>query len=642
MAKSKARKRKYQNVSTALAPAPGGQLSHNHNHDEDPKPSSTKALPDKPTTDNLAREQSGSESDPDVEDTDGALAGADFDADVFKTIGAIRSKDKRLYDKNHQFFTKDLDAARKAWAKEKAAQAAAEPKSVTISQVTAKALLANGADYTEDKEDQKMFPKTYVQEQEDLKADVMSAFHNAVELSSDDESEDGFIVRKSKTVEEEEQENNEYRDFVYKNISDDMHASEVFKEWIEGADIATNDPKEAFLKSYIVNRAWQQGSKAKADDLDEMLNNDGANDWEAASSSKRRGDSAVDDEFARLHNLTVKNNKIIAAGTQQVGDSSSLRRADTRRKEARKRRAENKRQEKQQQAEELKRLKNQKKKEILDRVKHIQEITGNSSTGFGEIDLDAEFDPEKHDALMDQAFGDDYYGQDDSGIPDNYQHEGDPDHPDASQKRQGKQPAAPGDDDFVMDADFMPGGEHYKRSNKVTLDQLPEDAKRDALDELYRLEYEDMIDDIPVRYSYSKVEQDDLGLTPTEILLADDEQLDAFCSRSSLAPFKPQSDTRGRYRSVVPKADLEEFYASIEANLKKLESQGPPPPSHGKTKGKVGKKGGRKRAAAEWGVEDMDASGSAAASAGGGGAGFQPSDKRQLPNQQRKAKKKRV
>ncbi|KAJ1980028.1 Ribosome biogenesis protein Kri1 [Dimargaris xerosporica] len=600
------------------------------NHSNGLETSSTTPRSDQPTD-----EKSGSESDPEVEDTDGALAGADFDADVFKTIGAIRSNDKRLYDKNHQFFTKDLEATRKAWIKEKAAQAAAEPKAVTISQVTAKALLANGADYTEDKEDQKMFPKTYVQEQQELKADVMSAFHNAVELSSDDENDDGFMVRKPKTAEEEEQENNEYRDFIYKNISDDMHASEVFKEWVEGADIATDDPKEAFLKSYIVNRAWQQGSKTKADDLDALLGDDGANDPDAASSSKRRGDNAVDEEFARLHNLTVKNNKIIAAGTQNVGDSSSLRRADTRRKEARKRRAENKREEKQRQAEELKRLKNQKKKEILDRVKHIQAITGNASTGFGEIDLDAEFDPDKHDALMDQAFGDDYYDQDDCG---------DGQGPlEACQQRQGKQPAVPGDDDFAMDADFMPGGEHYKRSNKVTLDQLPEDAKRDALDELYRLEYEDMIDDIPVRYSYSKVEQDDLGLTPAEILLADDEQLDALCSRSSLAPFKPQSDTRGRSRSSVPKANLEELHASIEANLKKLERQGPPPPSHGKAKGKHGKKGSRKRTAAEWGVEDMDASGSAAATASGGDSGMpQPPNKRQLHNQQRKAKKKRV
>lgn len=57
-------------------------------------------------------------------------------------------------------------------------------------------------------------------------------------------------------------------------------------------------------------------------------------------------------------------------------------------------------QEKDQKREQLKQLKNLKCKEITEKLKKLQELTGNYEFSFSEGDLEGEFDPQKHDQLM--------------------------------------------------------------------------------------------------------------------------------------------------------------------------------------------------------------------------------------------------
>ena len=57
-------------------------------------------------------------------------------------------------------------------------------------------------------------------------------------------------------------------------------------------------------------------------------------------------------------------------------------------------------QEKEQKQEQLKQLKNLKRGEIVQKLQKLKELTGNQQLAFSQGDLEGDFDPSQHDALM--------------------------------------------------------------------------------------------------------------------------------------------------------------------------------------------------------------------------------------------------
>merc|ERR1712070_400724 len=93
--------------------------------------------------------------------------------------------------------------------------------------------------------------------------------------------------------------------------------------------------------------------------------------------------------------------------------------------------------------------------------------------------------------------------------------------------------------------------------------ELEKKIKEKVQEELYKLDYEDIVAGMPTRFKYREVESNDYGLTTQEILYARDTTLKQFVSLKKMAPyneygeFNVGSKKRRKFREMLKK-DLED------------------------------------------------------------------------------------
>ncbi|CAG8591744.1 16690_t:CDS:10 [Racocetra fulgida] len=265
---------------------------------------------------------------------------------------------------------------------------------------------------------------TPMEEEQKLKEEFKKA---ASKFDFNIDGDDDFLVQRSKTAEELKAEEEDYQAFLLESMAGNNKDSEFIKEWQNYKIDSSVDKDEAFLIDYILNRGWIDKNATRIPTYEELI---------------LEHHDEENDEFEE------------AADNFESND------------------------EKKRKMEELKRLKNLKKKEIFEKLQKIKEITGNETVGFDEVDLEDDFDPEKYDEKMNNIFDSNYYAQEvDTDKP-----EWEEDIEDLIDKYKNSNPEkikeddsednVDYDNDFIMDADYLPGGEKYDETMpKKTDDQ---------------------------------------------------------------------------------------------------------------------------------------------------------------------------
>jgi protein KRI1 len=437
------------------------------------------------------------------EDDDANLLTPAVDSQIFRTIAAIQAKDPRVYG-DTKFFDQEQIERSAATKKERT------DKKITLKDYERDMLLKHGGFVDEDYEAN--VGMTHHQEQEQLR----NAFKAAAVDSDAEEEEDDFLMKKTKSAEEKAQEENDYRKFLLDTMKSDEHSKKAFEEWSNYKENPNVNRDDAFLMDYVLNRGWVDKKSEKTPILEEV--------------DEEKDEEYLDnvDRFESKYNFRFEEEGAATIKTYARDTEGTVRRKESKRAKRRAREKAHKAALKQQKMEELKQQKNQKMKEIHDKLKEIRDITGNKAVGLENIDLDGDFDPSMYDAQMGDVFDENYY--DNEG--------------DVNEKPVWDDDIATGlSDDEIMDADYLPGGDKYNGDADTAAKQDdidPASKKRkfnDLMEEYYALNYEDVIGgDLYTRFKYTKTEPENYGLTPEEILLADDAALNKYIGMKVLAP----------------------------------------------------------------------------------------------------------
>ncbi|KAL6304942.1 KRI1-like family C-terminal-domain-containing protein [Sparassis latifolia] len=550
--------------------------------------------------------------DAESEDEDGEELTPAMDAAILRTLARIRRKDPAIYEKDIDVFEEEQQKTGDATISVHTRKNKSKP--LTMRQHA----LASALDSKSPSPSPE--PLTHYEEQAVLRSETIAAFHTAVNEDSDG---DDLLVPRVKGKDELEREKEEYRAFLEKEVGEDLthivtieedggvpsgsadeaERSKNKKKGEEKTKKSKQDEGQEFLINYILNRGWVDRSarrlptyseitaskkgKGKANgtstadsDLeDEVEEQEGTGaDAQSEELDEDEFDEVVD-RFESSYNFRFEEPDAATIARYPRNLPSLVRREDTSRKEAREKRIARKEEELLKKKEEVKRLKALKMKELRAKLEKIGKEGGKNledTAALQVLDLDGDWDPDTHDRQMTGLYGND----DDADAVDEEKPQWDdeididnivPSEPSESKskKKKKKKKDKPADviDEGGVDVDEMDAEVErlHRDLDDEEWDGTEEMRKRkldEYMDELYELEFNDMVGDLPTRFKYAKVEPQSFALSPVEVLMATDAELNSYMGIKKYAPYRKEG--KGKHWDASRTSRLKELKAKLK------------------------------------------------------------------------------
>lgn len=544
-------------------------------------------------------------SDSSDSDTDESEVELDpkLDRDFYRTLSLLKKKDPKIYQKDAKFFLEELS---ESGSEEKPSTSKKSEKPMFLKDYERKVILERGGKYDDDEDgsdeevskqmQERAASPTYIQEQKELKKSFRKFLHDSDEEGSDKDEE--LLTRRTKTQEEKDKEEADYVEWLKGQAELEEKEEVVDMKYLR--DYWNNpqlDEKETFLRDYMLNKGYLEEDEERIPTYNEVVQED-------VDDSEGEGESFLQkqDDFERHYNFRFEEPDAEKIKTYPRNIATSVRSKDDGRKRKREEVKERKKKEKEQKQQQLKELKNLKRAEITEKLEKLQELTGNEQMAFDDVDLEGDFDPQKHDQLMQKFFGNEYYKEtedekpqfdddDDEGnwnwdtwMGENEEEFGEEEDYDAEEYNDPNWE----DPDFIMDADYDPSQQPAsKKKRKKEREERKKMSKADAplmgnkrkkshfaeilsknkpvfdpmektfeqyLDEYYKLDYEDVIDDLPCRFRYREVVPNDFGLTTDEVLSAEDRELNSWCSLRKTCMYRAETEELREVKNFQIKA----------------------------------------------------------------------------------------
>ncbi|PGH17321.1 hypothetical protein AJ79_01205 [Helicocarpus griseus UAMH5409] len=513
-----------------------------------------------------------SDSDSEDEDDDGVLATEALDREIFDTLNAIRSKDPRVYDESVKFYSEIKEGDESEREEEPTSK---KEKPMYLRDYHRENYL-RGVDAAEDNTEDA--PKTFAQEQEELKRQIVKEMHAPTgdDGGEDDEDEDedgGFLIPKTKLTFPE------------------PAATKRPELDIESAD---KDP-EKFLSNFLASRAWVPTERSNFQPFE--------SDDEEEDQKAEAFEEAYNFRFEDPNKL----NEAIVTHSRDTTSKFSVRREEpSGRKKKREVERLKKEEEKKQREAERNRLRKLKIEQLEEKVEKIKAAAGLKTSDFSEEDwarfLDDGWDDAKWEEEMRKRFDDKYYAGHEGS--DNEEEEG------GSGKRRLKKPKWDDDIDIkdlvpdfddegekpqLSDAEMGEGdaeeeednadSKPHKHNKKKAL-QDKKEKQREARKE--RRKIEQLVDsnlDLELdttllpgsskkfsgHFRYRETSPTSFGLTARDILMADDSQLNQFAGLKKLAAFRDPERKKRDLKKMGKKARLRQWRKDTFGN-----EDGPP------------------------------------------------------------------